>query len=91
MNGKTLLGILLVLAGIAVLVFGGVSYTSSETIIDVGPVEVQAEEERSLADREDFAFYRTASDVHHGLGLALSRGGGARDHGGANVGGDSAP
>lgn len=48
MNGKTLLGLLLVLAGIAVLVFGGVSYTSSETIIDVGPVEVQAEEERSL-------------------------------------------
>lgn len=34
-------------------------------------VVAMAEEERSLADREDFAFYRTASEVHHGLGLAM--------------------
>ena len=48
MSGTRILGILLLVAGLAVLVVGGVSYTSTETLVDVGPVEVEAKEEKAV-------------------------------------------
>jgi len=42
-------GVLLILFGAATLVIGQVSYTSEETIFEVGPVEATAETQESVA------------------------------------------
>jgi drug/metabolite transporter (DMT)-like permease len=43
-----ILGVLLILVGVAALVYQGVTYTSRETVIDIGPVHATAERERTL-------------------------------------------
>ena len=43
-----ILGVILIVAGIAGFLLTGVSYTTSEEVIDVGPLQVEREEERSL-------------------------------------------
>ena len=43
MKLATLAGIALVVGGILALIYGGISYTKEETIIDVGPIEATAE------------------------------------------------
>ena len=43
-----ILGVILIIAGIAGFLVTGVSYTTSEQVIDVGPLQVEREEERSL-------------------------------------------
>ena len=48
MNVKRAIGIVLILAGLLGFVVGSVSITTSEEVVDVGPVEVQREEERTL-------------------------------------------
>lgn len=42
------LGVILVIVGIAGFLVTGVSYTTSEEVVDVGPLQVEQEEERSL-------------------------------------------
>jgi len=44
----TIFGILLIVIGLVVLVYGGVTYTSKQTTMQVGPVEVTAKEKRTL-------------------------------------------
>jgi hypothetical protein len=41
-------GVLLILLGVAALAYQSVTYTSRETVIDVGPVQATAERERTL-------------------------------------------
>ena len=41
-------GVLLNLVGVAALVYQSVTYTSRETVIDIGPVHATAERERTL-------------------------------------------
>jgi hypothetical protein len=48
MKLATLAGIALVVVGILALVYGGISYTKEETIIDVGPIEATAETEERI-------------------------------------------
>ena len=43
-----LIGIILIIAGIAMFLVTGISYTTEETVIDAGPLEVSAENEESL-------------------------------------------
>ncbi len=43
-----IIGIILIIAGILGFIFGGISFTESETVMDVGPLEVQQERERSI-------------------------------------------
>lgn len=43
-----ILGIALLIFGIVGLLFTGVSYTTSENVLDVGPLQVEREKERSL-------------------------------------------
>lgn len=38
-----IVGILLIVLGIVALIYGGISYTREETIIDVGPIEAKAQ------------------------------------------------
>lgn len=42
------LGIILVVVGIVMLIVTGFSYTTEETVIDAGPIEVNAEKEESI-------------------------------------------
>lgn len=39
-------GIVLIVLGLAALVYGGINYTTTETIIDIGPLEATAEQEK---------------------------------------------
>jgi len=42
------LGIVLVVVGIVMLIVTGFSYTTEETVIDAGPIEVNAEKQESV-------------------------------------------
>ena len=42
------LGIILVVVGIVMLIVTGFSYTTEETVIDAGPIEVNAEKQESI-------------------------------------------
>ena len=46
MKPIALTGIVLVVLGLAALVYGGINYTSRETVIDIGPIQATADRER---------------------------------------------
>lgn len=41
-------GVILIVVGILGLVMGGLSWTQRETVLEMGPIEVTAQEEKSL-------------------------------------------
>jgi len=41
-------GILLIVLGLAALAYEGITYTSRETVIDIGPLKATAERERTF-------------------------------------------
>ena len=41
-------GLLLIVLGLAALAYQGISYTSRETIIDIGPLKATADRQRTL-------------------------------------------
>jgi len=41
-------GIALIVLGLAALVYGGITYTSRETVIDIGPLHATADREKTL-------------------------------------------
>lgn len=43
-----ILGVILIVAGIAGFLVTGVSYTTSEKVVDMGPLQVEREQERSV-------------------------------------------
>jgi uncharacterized membrane protein HdeD (DUF308 family) len=43
-----IVGIILIILGIVALVFGGISYTKREKVIDLGPIEATAEEKKTI-------------------------------------------
>jgi hypothetical protein len=45
---KQIIGVLLVLVGIAYFVFQGFTYTTRETVLDIGPLHASAEREKEL-------------------------------------------
>ena len=49
MTGRRIVGIVLVVIGIAVLVFGGVFWTDRDTVVDAGPLQVQTEKREGIA------------------------------------------
>jgi hypothetical protein len=48
MKPLPIVGILLVALGVVVLVYQGITYTSRETIIDIGPVHATADTQKTL-------------------------------------------
>ncbi|MEX2534386.1 MAG: hypothetical protein WD273_02210 [Trueperaceae bacterium] len=48
MRTATIIGVILVVLGIVALIYQGVSYTTEQTVLDVGPLEVEAEERRTI-------------------------------------------
>ena len=49
MSARRVVGLVLVALGIIALVWGGVFWTDRETVLDVGPLEVQTEEREGFA------------------------------------------
>lgn len=43
-----IIGIILIILGIVALVFGGISYTKREKVIDLGPIEATAEKKKTI-------------------------------------------
>ena len=48
MKPLAIVGVLLIVLGVAALVYQGVTYTSRETVINVGPLHATADRERTL-------------------------------------------
>jgi hypothetical protein len=49
MKPIVLAGVVLIVVGVAALLYQSVSYTSRETVIDIGPLQATADRERTLA------------------------------------------
>ena len=48
MRPALIVGVLLIIVGIAGLAFGGFSFTRKEKVLDVGPIEASADKKESL-------------------------------------------
>ena len=43
-----IVGIILIILGVIALVFGGITYTTKEKVIDLGPIEATAKKEKTI-------------------------------------------
>lgn len=43
-----LIGVLLIVFGVAALAVGGISYTKREKVLDIGPIQATAEREKTI-------------------------------------------
>lgn len=48
MSGLTIIGVILIVLGAIGLIYGGITYTTREDVIDVGPIEVEAEQKETI-------------------------------------------
>lgn len=48
MKGLTVIGVILILLGIAGFIFGGISFTKKDKVADLGPLEVQTEKKETI-------------------------------------------
>ena len=48
MKTNTLLGIILIVVGIVAFAYQGISYTTREKVVDLGPLQVTADKTRTL-------------------------------------------
>jgi hypothetical protein len=48
MKPAAMLGVVLIVLGLAALAYQGFTYTTRETVIDIGPIEATAERERTI-------------------------------------------
>ena len=48
MRTIALVGIVLIVVGLAALVYQGITYTARETVLDIGPIHATAERERTF-------------------------------------------
>jgi len=47
-GGIRTVGLLLIVLGAIALIWGGISYTTREEIVDIGPIEIEAEERKRI-------------------------------------------
>ena len=48
MKPATIVGIILIVIGIVALVYQGITYTTNEKVVDLGPLKVEAKRERTI-------------------------------------------
>ena len=48
MNSTKLIGVILIIAGVLGLMYGGFSYTQDKTAVKVGPLELTVQEQKSI-------------------------------------------
>jgi uncharacterized membrane protein HdeD (DUF308 family) len=49
MKPIVLAGVVLLILGVAALAYQGFSYTTRDTVVDIGPVEVEADRQRNVS------------------------------------------
>jgi uncharacterized membrane protein len=47
-NSMVVIGVVLIIIGVAALAYQGITYTSREKVLDVGPIEATAEKEKTI-------------------------------------------
>jgi len=48
MNTMTLIGIILIVLGAVGLIYGGINYTSSKNVVDIGALKIQVDQKESI-------------------------------------------
>lgn len=48
MKPLTIVGIVLILIGVVALAYQGISYTTTEKVVDIGPLKVEAKKEKTI-------------------------------------------
>ena len=48
MKSSAIAGVVLVVLGVVALIYGGITYTSRETVVDFGPIHATADRERTV-------------------------------------------
>ena len=48
MNTLKIVGIILIVLGVVALIFQGITYTTREKVIDLGPIEATAEQKKTI-------------------------------------------
>jgi len=43
-----MVGVILIVAGVLAMIYGGFSYTKEKTVLDVGPIEAKVDEKESV-------------------------------------------
>jgi hypothetical protein len=63
MKTFTLLGIVLIVLGLGALVYQGFTYTTRETVIDIGPIKATADREKTIPLPPIFGIVAVAGGV----------------------------
>jgi hypothetical protein len=48
MNALMIIGIVLLVLGVVALAYQGISYTTTENVVDLGPLKVEAKKEKTI-------------------------------------------
>ena len=48
MKATTIVGIVLIVLGVIALAYQGITYTTSEKVVDLGPLKVEAQREKTI-------------------------------------------
>jgi UDP-N-acetylmuramyl pentapeptide phosphotransferase/UDP-N-acetylglucosamine-1-phosphate transferase len=48
MSAARIAGVILIVVGLIGLIWGGISWTEEKTVVDIGPIEARAEEQRTI-------------------------------------------
>ena len=48
MKPTALVGMLLIVLGVVALVYGGITYTKRETVLDIGPIQATADRQKTI-------------------------------------------
>jgi hypothetical protein len=48
MKALTVVGIVLIVLGVVALAYQGITYTTKEKVVDIGPLKVEAEKEKTI-------------------------------------------
>jgi hypothetical protein len=48
MKPLTIVGIVLIIIGVVALAYQGISYTTTEKVVDIGPLKVEAKREKTI-------------------------------------------
>ena len=63
MKNLALVGFVLIAAGVAALAYQGITYTTRETVIDIGPIHATADRERTVPLPPVFGIVAVAGGV----------------------------
>lgn len=48
MKAVTIVGVILIVLGVVALAYQGITYTTSEKVVDLGPLKVEAKREKTI-------------------------------------------